>query len=196
MNILEGYVRNYRGLNLHLSNNLSAFTAKEINYFSKVGEFLGYFSFYEDKKPDNEILRSRPMDLAWWKWDERENPEYFIGLVLHLERENQINKDFETIEKLFSKTENGFLPANVIGLINVENKERIEELKKEIVKRNKKQNSEVLILFQLYNKDEKYHEIYSYYLSENCQEFEEREIISYLDDSNYWTMSFKEEFKK
>jgi hypothetical protein len=50
----------------------------------------------------------RPMVLAWWKWDQRIDKENYVYLALHLERENQWNKDEDTIDKLFSKTDWNF----------------------------------------------------------------------------------------
>lgn len=44
------------------------------------------------------------------KTDERIDKENYIQLALHLERENQFSTDVDTIEKLFSITEEGFLP--------------------------------------------------------------------------------------
>jgi hypothetical protein len=64
MHLFEGYVRNYRTLNLHVEHNRSMFTSKEINYFAGLGEMLGYYVFMEDYKPNLSINRSRPMDLA------------------------------------------------------------------------------------------------------------------------------------
>ncbi|MGG0936977.1 hypothetical protein ABHN11_12815 [Brevibacillus centrosporus] len=128
MIFFEGYVRNYRRLNLNQQHNRSMFTRREIDYFANLGEMLGFHVFVEDSKPDKSKGRSRPMDLAWWQWDERINKEHYVGLVLHLERENLWNKDVETIEKLFSKTDEEYIPHNVIGIQNIESASRVEHL--------------------------------------------------------------------
>jgi nucleosome binding factor SPN SPT16 subunit len=86
------------------------FTKREIDYFANLGEMLGYHVFVEDYKFDKIMGRSRPMDLSWWKSDERIDKENFVYLALHLERENQWNNDVDTIEKLFAKTDEGFVP--------------------------------------------------------------------------------------
>lgn len=114
MLFFEGYVRNYRRLNLNELHNRSMFTRREIEHFSNLGEMLGYSVFVEDAKYDKRLKRNRPMDLSWWKWDQRIDRDYFVSLVLHLERENQWNKDVDTIEKLFSTTNEGYIPQNVI----------------------------------------------------------------------------------
>jgi hypothetical protein len=63
------------------------------------------------------------MDLSWWgSFD----GEYWHDLVLHLERENLFKKDEETLDKLFCERE--CMPANVIGIMNVQNQDRIAEL--------------------------------------------------------------------
>jgi hypothetical protein len=51
-----------------------------------------------------------------------------IRRILHLERENQWKKDVDTIEKLFAKTDEGFVPHNVIGIQYIESEKRIKFL--------------------------------------------------------------------
>ncbi|WP_231554740.1 hypothetical protein [Planococcus sp. PAMC 21323] len=134
MQFFEGYVRNYRRMNLSEQHNLSMFTQREINHFAELGEMLGFDAFVEDGKKDKLKGFSRPMDLSWWKWDARKSREEYQYLALHLERENLLSKDVETIEKLFAETEEGFVPHNVIGIQFVESVERIHILN-ELVKK-------------------------------------------------------------
>jgi hypothetical protein len=63
------------------------------------------------------------MDLTWWGSYEN---EYWHDFILHLERENLFKKDEETLYKLFGDRE--FVPANAIGIMNVRNHDRIDEL--------------------------------------------------------------------
>ncbi|WP_051348456.1 hypothetical protein [Peribacillus kribbensis] len=128
MQFFEGYVRNYRRLNLSKDHNISMFTRREIEYFANLGEMLGFDAFIEDSKLDKARGRSRPMDLALWKWDQRRNREYYDYLALHLEREAQPNKAEDTIEKLFSETEEGYIPHNVIGIQYIESEDKIHLL--------------------------------------------------------------------
>ncbi|MFV8830542.1 hypothetical protein [Alkalihalobacterium sp. APHAB7] len=72
MQFFEGYVRNYRRMNLSVAHNHLMFTKREIDYFANFGEMLGFDAFIEDSKFDKALGRSRPMDLSWWKWDERD----------------------------------------------------------------------------------------------------------------------------
>ncbi|ACB86098.1 hypothetical protein [Natranaerobius thermophilus] len=74
MSFFEGYVRNYRRLNIHCEANRSLFTQKELDYWARLGEMLGFFPFVEDTKPNlvNDG-KSNPMDLSWWKWDKRKD---------------------------------------------------------------------------------------------------------------------------
>lgn len=197
MRFFEGYVRNYRRLNIGQGNNFSMFTRREIEYFAKLGEYLGYYTFVEDYKPNLKLGRSRPMDLSWWKYDARENEDEFIKLVLHLERENLWAKAEETIEKLFSKTEEEYIPDYVIGIQNVEAQERIRDLNKLVVKNNRKQNSDVLMIYRYsvgLENDRFIDRIWAYYFS-GTKILKERKAISDVDDFGYWFMCFEEEYK-
>lgn len=172
------------------------YTKREIGYFEAVGEYLGFFSFIEDTKPNYDYGRSRPMDLSWWKWDERVSSEEFINLVLHLERENCFSKDLETIDKLFCKTDEIYIPDYVIGIINVESKAKIKKLQEEVIKRNKIQKSEVLMIYRFYDYIKDYEQIEAYYCSSDLKTKVKREAISDIDVTGYWMMCYKEEYKK
>jgi len=129
------------------------FTKREIDFFAQLGEMLGFDAFIEDSKFDKLKGRSRPMDLSWWKWDARLDNEQFLYLALHLERESLPRKDVETIEKLFSQTDDGYIPHNVIGIQYIESAERIDYLNELILQKNKVQKSNVLIVYR-YQDDE------------------------------------------
>ena len=195
MNIFEGYVRNYRRMNLHQATNSSMFTKREIDYFANLGEMLVYFSFVEDSKPNIEYRRSRPMDLSWWKFDANKSKKYFSKLALHLERENNYLKDKETIEKLFSSTEKEYIPTNVIGIQIVENMEKIDELNKLVCLKNKFQNSYVLMIYRYYDKDREFDRIAAYYFEKDSI-IAEKYAISKTDITGYWTMCFEEEYEE
>ncbi|WP_229596618.1 hypothetical protein [Rossellomorea vietnamensis] len=79
MQFFEGYVRNYRRLHLSSGHNISMFTKREIDYFANLGEMLGFDVFIEDGKVDKVKGRSRPMDLAWWKWDKRISDDTYVS---------------------------------------------------------------------------------------------------------------------
>ncbi|MFB5086043.1 hypothetical protein PGC35_02290 [Psychrobacillus sp. PGGUH221] len=192
MQFFDGYVRNYRRLNLSSLHNRSMFTKREVDYFANLGEMLGFDSFVEDSKFDKLKGRSRPMDLSWWKWDKRYDEENFHYLALHLERENVCIKDEETIEKLFSDTEVGFIPHNVIGIQFVASKNRIEYLNNLIDKRNRTQMSHVLMVYRFYDADLEIEYVKAYYFTPKGL-LEERNAICKLDESGYWFMSFEEE---
>lgn len=136
------------------------------------------------------------MDLSWWKWDERVSTEEFINLVLHLERENCFSKDIETIDKLFCKTDENYIPDYVIGIINVESKARIKKLQEVVLKRNKIQKSEVLMIYRLYDYTKDYEQVEAYYCSSDLKTKVKREATSNTDDTGYWMMCYKEEYKR
>ncbi|GHI00996.1 hypothetical protein [Neobacillus kokaensis] len=193
LQFFEGYVRNYRRLNLTGIHNRSMFTQREIDYFANLGEMLGFDAFVEDAKFDKVKGRSRPMDLAWWKWDERKNKENYLHLALHLERENQWNKDEDTIDKLFSETEEGFIPHNVIGIQNVETSNRIEFLNNLVLKKNEVQKSTVLMVYRYYDTEHELDRISAYQFSPKGV-MRSRNAISKVDDFGYWFMCFEEEY--
>lgn len=193
MQFFDGYVRNYRRMNLSHLHNRSMFTKREIDYFANLGEVLGFDAFVEDSKFDKIKGRSRPMDLSWWKWDARKDKEKFSYLALHLERESMWKKDIDTIEKLFSETEEGFIPHNVIGIQYVESAERIEMLNDLIIKKNKIQNSNVLMVYRFYDPLIEVETVHAYYFTPTGLR-ESRNSICDLDDSGYWFLCFEEEY--
>lgn len=192
MQFFEGYVRNYRRMNLSQIHNLSMFTQREIEFFANLGEMLGYDAFIEDSKHDKLKGRSRPMDLALWKWDQRIDSENYVGLVLHLERENQWNKDVETIEKLFSETDDEFIPYNVIGIQYVESKERIDFLNNLVLEKNVIQKSNGLMIYRYYDKLINLEKVSAFYFSPTNL-IEIRKAICKQDELGYWFMYFEEE---
>lgn len=108
---------------------------------------LGYHAFIEDPKPDKTKGRSRPMNLAWWRWDE----------------------DVETIEKLFSKTDDSYIPYNVIGIQNVGTVDRIDKLNTLIIQSNKKQQSNVLMIYRFYDVATCIERVWAYYFTAHGQ---------------------------
>lgn len=192
MQIFNGYVRNYRRMNLSQIHNRSMFTQREIEFFANLGEMLGYDAFVEDTKHDKLKGRSRPMDLALWKWDQRIDIENYVCLVLHLERENQWNKDEETIEKLFSETDEGFTPHNVIGIQYVESRERMDFLNSLVLEKNAIQKSNVLMVYRYFDKLIKLEKVSAFYFSPTNL-MEVRNAICKQDELGYWFMCFEEE---
>lgn len=193
MQFFEGYVRNYRRVNLSQLHNRSMFTKREIDYFANLGEMLGFNAFVEDSKFDKAVGRSRPMDLSWWKWDARIDDEHFLFLALHLERENVWNKDVDTIEKLFSQTEKEYIPHNVIGIQYIESAERIHYLNELVLQKNTVQQSNCLMIYRFYDAELDLERVYAYSFKPKGLK-EVRSAICKQDDSGYWYMSFDEEY--
>lgn len=194
MNILEGYVRNYRRFNFNTTIKTSAsYTLRELEYFAQVGECLGFYIFFEDGKP-NKNSRSRPMDLSWRKWDGRINDEEFSDFVLHLERENRDHKDVDTIDKLFADTGDFPRPQCVIGLQCLRSPDRIEFLNGLVLNKNKRQKSNVLMIYRFYDKVMNFDRVWAYHFDEQGL-VEERKIISDTDSLGYWYMCFEEEYE-
>lgn len=194
MQFFEGFVKNYRKLNLNTQHNRSMFTQKEINYFADLGEMLGFDSYIEDSKFDKSKNRSRPMDLAWWKWDKREDQENYHYLALHLERESLPMKDEETIEKLFYETAEAFIPNDVVGILYVDSEERISYLNKLVLHKYKKQQSNRLMVYRYFDKSLQVQRVLAYhFLADGI--VEERKAICKEDEFGYFSMVFEEEFQ-
>lgn len=169
------------------------FTQREIDHFANLGEMLGFDAFVEDAKFDKVKGRSRPMDLSWWKWDERIDKENYVYLALHLERENQWNKDEDTIDKLFSKTEEGFIPHNVIGIQSLKSIDRIGFLNSLVAKKNADQASNVLMVYRYYDRENDLDRVSAYHFTPTGLA-EIRNAICKQDELGYWFMCFEEEY--
>nr|WP_259548299.1 hypothetical protein [Heyndrickxia oleronia] len=111
----EGYVRNYRRMNLSYLHNVSMFTKREIDFFARLGEMLGFDAFIEDSKFDKLKGRSRPMDLSWWKWDARFEDEQFLYLALHLEREVSPRGILKQLKSYFHKQKKAIFHIMLLG---------------------------------------------------------------------------------
>ncbi|MBO1513560.1 hypothetical protein [Metabacillus bambusae] len=193
MQFFDGYVRNYRRMNLSHLHNISMFTKREIDYFAQLGEFLGFDAFVEDSKFDKSKGRSRPMDLSWWKRDARIDDEQFLYLALHLERESLPRRDIETVEKLFSKTEDAYIPHNVVGIQYVESAERMDYLNELILQKNKVQKSNVLMVYRYHDDELDLQRVRAYCITPKGL-IEERNAIFNQDQSGYCYMCFEEDF--
>lgn len=167
------------------------FTQREISHFAELGEMLGFEAFIEDGKMDKLKGFSRPMDLAWWKWDARESQEDYHYLALHLERENVPSKDIETVEKLFSETAEGYIPRNVIGIQYVESVERIQVLNDLVKQKNEVQNSNVLMIYRYEDPQKNIQRVDAYYSDKKFQDC--RKAFCLMDEWDYWFMVFEEE---
>ncbi|MGI2328495.1 hypothetical protein [Planococcus sp. YIM B11945] len=166
-------------------------TQREIAHFATLGEMLGFDAFIEDSKFDQTKGRSRPMDLSWWKWDPKDSENYAY-LALHLERENVWGKAIETIEKLFSKTDEGFVPHNVIGIQRIASGEKISALNCMVAKKNAVQQSVALMIYRYDDAEPGTERIIACYFKADGT-LETKEAIAKLDQSNYWYMVYEEE---
>lgn len=194
MSFFEGYVRNFRRLNLSSLHNRSMFTNREIDYFARLGEWLGFDAYVEDSKRNDLTGRSRPMDLSWWKWDTRLDKENYVSLSLHLERESLPQKAEDTIEKLFTESAEGYRPDHVIGIQYVNSLSDIDQLNEKILTINKHQKSQVLMIYRELNRKNQFERIKAF---EGNSEgwIEIRNAVALLDPSYYWYMCFEEEWE-
>ncbi len=114
--LCEGYVRSYRGLGLRgnarndrtldrrTDSRGADVTHRELNFFAKLGEMLGFVARLEAER----------RDLSWFDADSGE-------LVLHMERETTSKKARNTMTKLLQtgKSEACYLAA-VLGWVTEE----------------------------------------------------------------------------
>ena len=191
----EGYVRNYRRFNLSSDHNLTMHTNREIEYFANLGELLGFESFVEDGRKDQVLGRKRPMDLSWWKYDQRESVEHYDYLALHLERESLSTKKIDTIDKLFSQTEKEFSPYNVIGIQFISSPLEIEELNELIVERNRDQMSHVLMVYRYWDSELNVQRVDAYFFTQTGL-LEIRRAFCPKDNMGYSFMCFEEEYSR
>ncbi|WP_229596619.1 hypothetical protein [Rossellomorea vietnamensis] len=112
-----------------------------------------------------------------------------------MERESQFHKDVETIEKLFSETEEGYRPTHVIGIQYIESKERIAFLNNLVLEKNSAQQSHVLMIYRFHNGNSGGQQIYAYWFKTD-KTIEERRAFCKEDDFVYWFMGFAEEIYK
>ncbi|MDQ1002630.1 hypothetical protein QFZ28_003030 [Neobacillus niacini] len=159
MKLFDGYVRNYHTLNLTVRHGRHSFTMAEIEYFSRLGSMLGFLPYTEDTCNG----KYRAMDMTWW---DNFDGDYWHDFILHLERENNFKKDLETLEKLFDERDP--IPQNVIGIMNVKNITRIDELISEAKQRNK--INQALLIFRTNSLDNKkgyLDEVHAYLINKN-----------------------------
>jgi hypothetical protein len=115
------------------------------------------------------------MDMTWW---DNFDGDYWHDFILHLERENSLKKDLETLEKLFDERES--VPQNVIGIMNVKNATRIDDLITEAKDRCNINNA--LLIFKtnsLDNNKEYFDEVHAYILIKNAVK---QTKIAYVSD--------------
>jgi hypothetical protein len=96
----EGYIRCYRTLNVRTDSTYADLTQRELAFFARLGEMLGFAACFERQK----------MDLSWHDIDTKE-------LVLYMERETEAGKALpEALRKLLESDKARFLVA-VLGWV-------------------------------------------------------------------------------
>ncbi|MFB3167438.1 hypothetical protein P5G62_009975 [Neobacillus sp. 179-C4.2 HS] len=177
MKLFDGYVRNYHTLNLTVHHGRHSFTMSEIEYFLRLGSMLGFLPYTEDTC--NGTYRA--MDMTWW---DNFDGDYWHDFILHLERENSLKKDLETLEKLFDERES--VPQNVIGIMNVKNATKIEELITEAKNRCKINNALLIFRTNSIENDKGYFdEVHAYLLHKNTVKKTKTAYVSDISGTLY-----------
>lgn len=128
------------------------------------------------------------MDLTWWG-NYNSTDGYWYDFVLHLERENLFNKDVETLEKLFAERQ--YVPNNVIGIMNVQNKDRKDHLIKLTKKMSSIENALLICRTNSTGKNQFYFdEVYAYHFNKNKLIETKKAYVSEISDTLF--MHFEE----
>lgn len=112
MQLFKEFIRNYASLQLHDDDlGRKKFTEREVGYFTRAGEVMGYYTFQEEKL---EIKgKNRYCDLLWATYNPKQE-EYTFDL--HLEHENTLTTQ-ETLETKLSDV------INLIAITKVKTKD-------------------------------------------------------------------------
>lgn len=96
--IFDGYILSLRSRQHFTFHSATDDTQRDLMYFAKLGEMLGYGSTFEHKHP---VTRDS-MDLSWWtlKMNQSESRLELSDLVLHLERENKQQRNMLTLDRI------------------------------------------------------------------------------------------------
>ena len=136
LQFFKGFIRNYATLLIFEDDSATKVTAREVGYFSKLGEMLGFHVFQEDTV---EIEgKKKKGDLFWTRFDPKE--EEFI-YKLHLEHENSLLAE-ETIRTKLSDT------PNLVAICwdTSDNYDELIEHSKEKIKKNEDIENILLII--------------------------------------------------
>jgi hypothetical protein len=125
LDLVEGFLYQYRTFGLTRSDHASQATHAEIRYFYDLGIMLNMYATIEAKRDSKD----KPADLIWTN----KYPEIYYkeeDVVLHLERETRgwegIKKK-KTCEKLFDKSRKIPIPIGIAIIDNVP-KKKIEDV--------------------------------------------------------------------
>lgn len=66
---------------------------------------------------------------------------------------------------MFSETEEGYVPENVIGIQYVKSQERIDFLNRKVIEKNSVQQSHVLMIYRFFDTIKKVERVHAYYFT-------------------------------
>jgi hypothetical protein len=151
--ILERFVRCYHHLNLYVYDKKQKFYIREIDFLARLGESLGYFTFFRDRGMDPRYQREAPMDLAWYT---RGQDTGYFRIILRVETGKLFLKSHDDLaKKILATGKSGDMPPNLIAIVHTDQENTAQEFVK-LINHNYKMPVNSLILFKIFNFDKKY----------------------------------------
>jgi hypothetical protein len=129
-----------------------SFTSERWIFLARLGESLGYFTFFRDRGMDPRYQREEPMDLAWYAKG-RDNDHYRI--VLRVETGKLFLKlHDELTKKILTAGKSGHMPPNLLAIIHTDQDNTALEFVK-LLNHNYRMPAKSLIIFKIFNFDKK-----------------------------------------
>ena len=143
--ILERFVRCY--------DKRQKFYIREVDFFARLGESLGYLTFFHDRGLDLRYQREVPMDLAWYA--RKQEAEHF-RIVLRIETGKLFLKSYNKLaNKILASSKSGHVPPNLIAIVHSEQENTAWEFIK-LLNRNYAMPTKSLILCKIFNFDKNF----------------------------------------
>jgi hypothetical protein len=150
--IMENFVRSYHYLNLFVYDKKQKFYIREMDFLARLGESLGYFTFFRDRGMDPRYQREEPMDLAWYAKG-RDNDHYRI--VLRVETGKLFLKLHDGLtKKILTAGKSGHMSPNLLAIIHTDQDNTALEFVK-LLNHNYRMPAKSLIIFKIFNFDKK-----------------------------------------
>ena len=171
--LFEGYVKNFRSFNWHVSSNYADITSAELNHFSLIGKSLGYLV-------RREMNWNYPRDLCWVLGENNDKEAY-----LYLERENKDSRMLHTIKKMLERDNSKDIHILVasFGHLKPESFVAASELL-----RNGILNHQSALLFAWIGENENSSEFSVKAHIVTSENVEEYEAIPYIGKDGYWNI--------
>jgi hypothetical protein len=180
--VLNGYVTTYRKNNWHTTErHLANWTHKDLNFFIRLGESLGFIV-------QLEMNYEYPRDLCWCNGIKGDKP------FLYLERENKDANAVDTIKRMFEPAANTQDIPILVAVFGEVTKETLQRVKN-TVRLNVNENQCFLVIsWPPENQDVNDDDIVEGWIFSRRQETR-RIARANMDKGGYWFMYFDDKDK-